>query len=349
MTDTRSLISEHIRRYPRMRTRDMIKLLYQANMGPEHMTASYEYTLEKILSEANKEEHRDQPMLEPLGRFCRLSLSALDKGLRPETMAKLFCLSAGKSSLSELEKAINCAIDMMNEELLPFSPDEFWREINDFRKEGFPHVSHSDEYRIEYRPSYRLILNDFVKYIPLFIKIDKLITQRRNIRLAIDGGAAGGKTTLSGLLAELYGAEVLHIDDFFLRPEQRTEDRYNEIGGNFDRERFIRDVMHPLINNKPCVYQKFDCTKMSLSDEITLYGKGLTVIEGCYSMHPELRELYDLSVFIDIDCELQALRIAKRNPPELAKRFLTEWIPKEREYFAKMHVPSVCDIIIAAE
>ena len=40
------------------------------------------------------------------------------------------------------------------------------------------------------------------------------------------------------------------MDDFFLRPEQRTEERLKEVGGNVDRERFLEEVARPLTNKK---------------------------------------------------------------------------------------------------
>ena len=56
--------------------------------------------------------------------------------------------------------------------------------------------------------------------------------------LAIDGRCAAGKTTLAAQLARLSGCTVVPMDHFFLRPEQRTEERFLEPGGNVDRERF---------------------------------------------------------------------------------------------------------------
>ena len=74
--------------------------------------------------------------------------------------------------------------------------------------------------------------------------------------------------------------------------------------------------------------------------------KKLTVIEGAYSMHPELEKYYDFSVFLDVAPQLQKERILKRNSSQLAKRFFEEWIPLENVYFRKTNVQKRCDIII---
>ena len=71
----------------------------------------------------------------------------------------------------------------------------------------------------------------------LLSQLDKLLADGPII-LAIDGGSASGKTTLSDSLANIYDCTVFHMDDFFLCPEQRTQERYAEPGGNVDRERF---------------------------------------------------------------------------------------------------------------
>ena len=81
------------------------------------------------------------------------------------------------------------------------------------------------------------------KYTELFTKIEKLMQKKSFVSIAIDGGAASGKTTLAKVLSEKYHAPVIHMDDFFLRPEQRTPERFAEPGGNLDRERFLREVV----------------------------------------------------------------------------------------------------------
>ena len=51
--------------------------------------------------------------------------------------------------------------------------------------------------------------------------------------------AGSGKSVLGQLLSEVYSCNLFHMDDFFLRPEQRTAERLAEAGGNVDRERFL--------------------------------------------------------------------------------------------------------------
>ena len=183
------------------------------------------------------------------------------------------------------------------------------------------------------------------RFLPLFEKIDAKLQSGRVI-LAIEGGSASGKTTISQTLKEIYDCTVFHMDDFFLRPEQRTRERFKEIGGNVDRERFLEEVLIPLKDGKPITYRPFDCSTLSLCSPITVTLKKLVVIEGAYSMHKELEPFYDLSVFLDVSPEIQKKRIEKRNPPPLAQRFFNEWIPLENVYFEKTDIKNRCDFTI---
>ncbi len=182
-------------------------------------------------------------------------------------------------------------------------------------------------------------------FLPLFEKIELLLKRKKAI-IAIDGGSASGKTTLSKLLAKAYDATVFHIDDFFLTPEMRTKERLCQVGGNFDRERFLSEVLIPLSNGDNVIYRSFDCSFQAFKAPALITPKSLVIIEGAYSMHPELMKYYDFSVFLNIDKEKQRDRILKRNLPPLANRFFDTWIPLENIYFEKTDIKNRCDLII---
>lgn len=179
------------------------------------------------------------------------------------------------------------------------------------------------------------------KFLPLYVQIEEIM-KKGPVVIAIEGGSASGKTTLSEDLKGKYDCTVFHMDDFFLRPEQRTPERFAEVGGNVDRERFLKEVLLPLKKQEDVVYRKFDCATFTLSKPVRVKPGKLTIVEGAYSMHPLLAEYYDFSVFLDISEELQRERILKRNSPQMAQRFFTEWIPLEKVYFEKMKVKERC-------
>ena len=181
---------------------------------------------------------------------------------------------------------------------------------------------------------------------PLLVRIDRLMAERERVLVAIDGGSASGKTTLGALLQSIYACPVFHMDDYFLRPEQRTPERFSEPGGNVDRERFLSEVLLPLREGKAVDYRRFDCKTFTIAPPRRIEPGRLNIIEGAYAMHPNLAPYYDLTVFLAVSAEKQRERNLKRNAPAQAESFFDRWIPFEQRYFAALNVPERCDLTI---
>lgn len=348
---TRRLLIMHGQTYPDMQIQDLFKFLYQSAFGCEHLLSSEKTVAERIRQEYDLCVCEAVPVPEKLdGTYSRVPLVLLKKGISAATFGKLFALSARHEETGEreLREKLGIARDLVNEGLLPFSVHEFEKAVAKWEASGFPAVRHSDVFRETYHPAYRVIADRYVPYLPLFCELDKRL-EKGNVILAVEGGSASGKTTLGNLLADVYDCTVFHMDDFFLQPEQRTAERYAEIGGNIDRERFLEEVLQPLQKGETVCYRPFDCSAMQLADAVQVTPKPLTVVEGAYSMHPELEKYYDFSVFLDISPEFQQKRIQKRNSSALAKRFFNEWIPMERAYFEATDAKERCCMAIIQE
>ena len=163
-------------------------------------------------------------------------------------------------------------------------------------------------------------------------RIDALLEKQTFVTVAIDGRCASGKTTLAARLAELYECNVFHMDDFFLRPEQRTPARFAEPGGNVDYERFHEEVLIPLAARQPFTYRPFDCGTFTLAEPVSVSPKRLAIVEGTYSHHPHFGDPYDLKLLLTVDPATQRRRILRR-PAHLHARFFDTWIPLEERYF----------------
>ena len=175
--------------------------------------------------------------------------------------------------------------------------------------------------------------------------VKKLLDTKARVVLAIDGCCASGKTTMAAALAAEFSAAVIHADDFFLMPHQRTEARLREVGGNFDYERFKVEVVDALAKGGAFSYRPYDCKRGVLADPVTVAASRLTVVEGCYCMHPYLGTYYDLAVFMSASRELQKARILRRDP-RLHRRFFDEWIPMENAYFSAFGIEEKCHVRI---
>ncbi len=175
--------------------------------------------------------------------------------------------------------------------------------------------------------------------------INELISQEDQIIIAIEGGCTSGKTTLASKLSEIYDANVIHMDDFFLPFEMRTEERMKEIGGNIDYDRFNAEVAEKIIKNETFSYSVFDCSSGKINKTVTIEPKRLNIVEGVYSMHPLFDKIYTLKVFLMINKDEQITRLKARNP-EKFQRFINEWIPKENEYFSHFRIKEKCDLVL---
>lgn len=179
--------------------------------------------------------------------------------------------------------------------------------------------------------------------------IEEKLTANARVCIAIDGMAAAGKTTLAERLAQKFGGEVVHMDDFFLPFELRSAERIGEAGGNVHYERFSSEVAAGLTGGKPFEYGVFSCTEMAIAGTKHIENSGLVIVEGAYCLRPEFRELYDFKVFMKVDPETQEERILARSNPQKLKDFKTRWIPLETAYFEGLNPEAAADLVIIAD
>ena len=175
--------------------------------------------------------------------------------------------------------------------------------------------------------------------------IDDLLKNRERVIVAIDGKCTSGKTTLAATLAGLRDCNVFHMDDFFLRPEQRTPQRFAEPGGNVDYERFQEEVLLNLLSGRDFSYRPFDCKTFTLSPPVSVPAKKLNIIEGSYCLHPYFGDPYDLKILLTVSEKTQELRILQR-PEFLRERFRNHWIPMENRYLEHFRIAEKADLIL---
>ena len=169
---------------------------------------------------------------------------------------------------------------------------------------------------------------------------------KRPLVIAIDGRAASGKSTLAEQLSEVLDADVIHMDDFFLPPELRSEERLAEPGGNVHYERFCEEVLPYLNSPELFSYRTFDCSRMDYNGESIVRNTPIRIVEGSYSHHPKFGKYADLFLFLDVDTEEQLRRIRLRNGEEKAQMFAKKWIPMEERYFAAFEIKTHAGAII---
>ncbi len=169
------------------------------------------------------------------------------------------------------------------------------------------------------------------------------------VLIAVDGRCAAGKSTLAAWLKERFECtvNVIHMDDFFLQPYQRTRQRMEEPGGNIDYERFEKEVMYSLSRFENFSYQIYDCKIKKLSSRIYVEPAEISIVEGSYSCHPALWDFYTLRIFLDVEPEEQLRRICGRNGAEAVSVFRDKWIPLEEKYFTAYQIQERSDFVFS--
>lgn len=177
-------------------------------------------------------------------------------------------------------------------------------------------------------------------------KIEELLQRDKPVIIAIDGMCGSGKSFLADRLKASYECNVFHMDDFFLPLEMKTEERLSQPGGNVHYERFSEEVLSSLLKNEKVTYRPYICGLWRLGEVRSLEPKKLNIIEGTYSLHPTLRDAYDLKVFLTVADQLQLERIMRRSGEEKLQQFINRWIPLENLYFNHMKIHEIADITL---
>ena len=348
--DFKDYLREQGELHPAMEPQDVVKMVYQAAYGAEHLLADVEKAGEYLIQELEMVPADARiPLVEDISEdMCRVNLAAWKaKGLPADWLLKIFVLSAGgwKDRDDVFAAYLKQADEAVSGGWLDFTYDEWHAYIKEYMKDGVRAVHHSEGYRQAEKPAYRLAARCFVRILPVLEKAAALGTSARPSVIAIDGRAASGKTTMAGQLRLILGGSIIRMDDFFLPPELRTEERFSQPGGNVHYERFAEEVLPHIRDGREFTYRRFDCSSMDFDQKPVKVGAGhWRIVEGSYSHHPKLGDYADLRIFSDVDAETQMERIIVRNGHEMAEIFRSRWIPLEEEYFRTVNIAEKADM-----
>jgi len=340
---------------------DLIKLIYQAEFGPGHLIQNPLHSRQMLIEEYHSINHKvnhtmSHSHIENIGNgLARFYLDTIPEEYL-DALNLMFVKTAEKRfykhNIQEYQDKLDLLLTHFEELGCSFSKKDLFDYISQHKEQGFPMVRHSAKYRDAYQPAYRVTDERYIPYIKLIAailkqqEINQHSKQATRLIIGIDGNCASGKSTLALLLLELFDAQVIHMDDFFLPPNLRTPKRFEIPGQNVHYERFLTEVVNPLKQMMPTFeYRPFSCKTMNYENTRRIDGTKMIIIEGAYSMRPDIREIYDLKVFLQIDQDLQMQRIMKRNGPEMSENFKNKWIPMENKYFEYDQIRDICDLV----
>lgn len=348
-------LREQAAKHPSTESSDVIKLCYQAAFGAEHLLDDRETAFQYLTKEYDQvQPDGTEPLYEAISDdVCRVNLRAWKKRNLPvEWLFQMFVETAGRrpqGGREQFREYLRDAEVLAKEGAFGFDRDKWKQLLKKYPVEDPVAVHHSEVYRRTERPAYRLVCSRFIRMLPVLEAIcmdDRFQKSHEKYVVAIDGRCASGKTTLTEQLAAVTGAGVVHMDDFFLPQELRTEERLNEPGGNVHYERFRDEVLPALKREGSFFYRSFDCGRMELGEERQVHGNRILIVEGAYSCHPKLEEYMALRVFSDVGSREQLRRIEARDGEDALDNFITRWIPMEESYFAAYRIREKADVVI---
>jgi uridine kinase len=180
-------------------------------------------------------------------------------------------------------------------------------------------------------------------------EIDRVIgliaaIEHRPVIVGIDGRSGAGKSTFARALAAAsqIPIEIVEGDDFYLG---------TELG--FDWARLERQVLCPARSGQATIsYQRYSWDEQRLGDWTSVTGAQCLIVEGVYMFRPELRERFDLKIWIEAEEEVRRERISARHatyPPKIRDRqnaSVERWLNDEDEYIRDYRPQAVADLTI---
>jgi uridine kinase len=140
--------------------------------------------------------------------------------------------------------------------------------------------------------------------------------------VGVDGKGATGKTRLADrIAAALPMSVVVHIDDF-ARPDVQ----------GWERDRFIRQVLKPLLAGRPGRYQRWDFDRNAGAEWHTVPSGVPVVVEGVSATDERLGVPWDFTIWVEVPYQVRLERALERDGPERMDRWLTDWMPSEDAY-----------------
>ena len=161
MEELRAILITHAKRYPLMQPRDAVKLIYQNEFGGGHLIRDEEACLNYLCREyADLEKDPAAPLYEDIGNgIVRVNLVVV----KPENLEQLgrdFIRSAAKhkGTLDSFLNKLEVLRILTAKGVFAFDLDALNTYLSEYKAAGYLTVSHSEQYRQAYKPSYRVIL-----------------------------------------------------------------------------------------------------------------------------------------------------------------------------------------------
>ena len=174
-------------------------------------------------------------------------------------------------------------------------------------------------------------------------KYEKYSSINQSFVIGINGIDCSGKTTFAKLLSKYFihhKIENVCLDiDNFNNPAIESETYKAFVSDSWDEEDLNK--YYELIIN-------FSDATRAVSESKKKYS--LVILEGIFIYKPQLVDIFDLKIYLDIDISLGRKRFAKRRSLKQDKRpfdiYDKIWMPSQIRYESEVHPKRISDLVI---
>ncbi|WOE75415.1 uridine kinase family protein [Alterisphingorhabdus coralli] len=167
------------------------------------------------------------------------------------------------------------------------------------------------------------------------------------VLLAIDGRSGSGKTSIAAMMASQLPCTIIPGDDFYaggVKLHSHPPETLADIC--IDRER-LRAVLKRLKSGQWASYAAFDWEAFDgrlATRKTVVEPQPFLIVEGVYSYHPDLRDMVDLAVLIEVPEKERMHRLLAREG-ELTD-WERQWHRAEDWYFAELSPHKCFDTVL---
>lgn len=178
------------------------------------------------------------------------------------------------------------------------------------------------------------------------------------ILVALDGGSGSGKSTLAQYIAQSVASTVIASDDFFAAhisdaewdartPAARAADA-------IDWRRLRAQALEPLLAGHTARWQTFDFaagtrvdgTYPMRTDVVACTPAAVVLLDGLFSNRPELSDLIDLSVLVDVPIAVRHARLVAREDAAFLAAWHARWDAAEAYYLTHVRPKTAFNLVV---
>ena len=173
------------------------------------------------------------------------------------------------------------------------------------------------------------------------------------VLVALDGRSGAGKTTLAQEVGARTGALVVDGDDFYRGGDGVTWDAMGpaeKVDLVIDWRR-QRALLETLGRGEQATWQPYDwdADDGRLAGVITAGPAAVVILDGAYSARPELADLLDLRVLLDLPRDARRERLLRREGARYRAEWEARWGEAEDLYFEHLMPPDAFDLVLDGE